>query len=40
VRAELNSPGFALDARSGVAFHALVQRIDGMLFGDSNRNAH
>ena len=26
VRAELNSPGFALDARSGVAFHALVQK--------------
>ena len=31
VRAELNSPGFA--------FHALVQRIDGMLFGIDNRTA-
>jgi NitT/TauT family transport system ATP-binding protein len=40
VRAELNSPGFSLDARSGAAFHALVQRIDGMLFGDDNRTAN
>ena len=34
VRAELNSPGFAHDARGGAAFTALVQKIDHMLFGD------
>jgi NitT/TauT family transport system ATP-binding protein len=34
VRAELNSPGFAHDARSGEAFHELVQKISHMLFGD------
>jgi NitT/TauT family transport system ATP-binding protein len=34
VRAELNSPGFAHDARSGAAFHELVQKISHMLFGD------
>jgi NitT/TauT family transport system ATP-binding protein len=39
VRAELNSPGFAHDNRSGAAFQALVRRIDGMLFGDNNRVA-
>ncbi|MGE5539229.1 MAG: ABC transporter ATP-binding protein [Gemmatimonas sp.] len=37
VRAELNSPGFAHDARTGAAFQALVQRIDHMLFGDESR---
>jgi NitT/TauT family transport system ATP-binding protein len=35
VRAELNSPGFAHDARTGAAFQQLVQRIDHMLFGDN-----
>ena len=39
VRAELNSPGFALEARNGPAFQALVHRIDGMLFG-SGRAGH
>ncbi len=34
VRAELNSPGFAYDARSGAAFQELVQKISQMLFGD------
>ncbi len=34
VRAELNSPGFAYDARSGAAFQELVQKISRMLFGD------
>jgi NitT/TauT family transport system ATP-binding protein len=34
VRAELNSPGFAHDARSGAAFHELTQKIHHMLFGD------
>ena len=34
VRAELNSPGFAHDARGGVAFTELVQKISAMLFGD------
>jgi NitT/TauT family transport system ATP-binding protein len=33
VRAELNSPGFAHDERSGAAFQALILRISGMLFG-------
>jgi NitT/TauT family transport system ATP-binding protein len=35
VRAELNSPGFAHDARSSLAFQNLVNHINGMLFGDS-----
>jgi NitT/TauT family transport system ATP-binding protein len=34
VRAELNSPGFAYDARSGAAFQELVLKISHMLFGD------
>jgi len=34
VRAELNSPGFAHDARGGAAFQELVQKISHMLFGD------
>jgi NitT/TauT family transport system ATP-binding protein len=34
VRAELNSPGFAYDARSSAAFQELVQKISHMLFGD------
>ena len=34
VRAELNSPGFAHDTRSGAAFQELVQKISHMLFGD------
>jgi NitT/TauT family transport system ATP-binding protein len=34
VRAELNSPGFAYDARGGAAFQELVQKISHMLFGD------
>ena len=34
VRAELNSPGFAYDSRSGAEFQALVQKISFMLFGD------
>jgi NitT/TauT family transport system ATP-binding protein len=34
VRAELNSPGFAYDARSGAAFQELVQKISHMLFGE------
>ena len=34
VRAELNSPGFAHDARSGADFQELVQKISHMLFGD------
>jgi NitT/TauT family transport system ATP-binding protein len=38
VRAELNSPGFAPDARSGLAFQNLVNRISGMLFGDHNES--
>jgi NitT/TauT family transport system ATP-binding protein len=33
VRAELNSPGFAHDARSSLAFQNLVNHIGGMLFG-------
>jgi NitT/TauT family transport system ATP-binding protein len=36
VRAELNSPGFAHDARSGLAFQKLVNHISGMLFGESD----
>lgn len=35
VRAELNSPGFAHDARSSLAFQTLVNHINGMLFGES-----
>jgi NitT/TauT family transport system ATP-binding protein len=35
VRAELNSPGFAHDARSSSAFQKLVNHISSMLFGDS-----
>jgi NitT/TauT family transport system ATP-binding protein len=35
VRAELNSPGFAHDARSSLAFQNLVNHISGMLFGES-----
>jgi NitT/TauT family transport system ATP-binding protein len=34
VRAELNSPGFAHDARGGAVFTELVQKISNMLFGD------
>ena len=34
VRAELNSPGFAHDARSSAAFQDLVHKISHMLFGD------
>ena len=34
VRAELNSPGFAHDDRSGAAFHELTHKIHHMLFGD------
>ena len=34
VRAELNSPGFALAERDGVAFQGLIKRISNMLFGD------
>ena len=34
VRAELNSPGFALAERDGAAFHGLTKRISHMLFGD------
>jgi NitT/TauT family transport system ATP-binding protein len=34
VRAELNSPGFAHDARSSLAFQNLVNHISGMLFGE------
>jgi NitT/TauT family transport system ATP-binding protein len=34
VRAELNSPGFAHDARSSSAFQNLVNHISGMLFSD------
>jgi NitT/TauT family transport system ATP-binding protein len=37
VRAELNSPGFAHDARSSLAFQNLVNHISGMLFGESDR---
>jgi NitT/TauT family transport system ATP-binding protein len=39
VRAELNSPGFSVEARNGPAFQTLVHRIDGMLFG-GGRGAH
>jgi NitT/TauT family transport system ATP-binding protein len=39
VRAELNSPGFAYDDRSGLMFQELVNRISKMLFGDG-RTAH
>jgi NitT/TauT family transport system ATP-binding protein len=35
VRAELNSPGFAHDARSSLGFQNLVNHISGMLFGES-----
>jgi NitT/TauT family transport system ATP-binding protein len=35
VRAELNSPGFAHDARSSLAFQNLVNHISGMLFGEA-----
>lgn len=35
VRAELNSPGFAHDARSSLAFQNLVNHISSMLFGES-----
>jgi NitT/TauT family transport system ATP-binding protein len=35
VRAELNSPGFAHDARSSLGFQNLVNYISGMLFGES-----
>lgn len=34
VRAELNSPGFAHDGRSGLAFQNLVNHISGMLFSE------
>jgi len=40
VRAELNSPGFAHDARGSVEFQALVQKISTMLFGDRATAAH
>jgi NitT/TauT family transport system ATP-binding protein len=39
VRAELNSPGFTYDDRSGLMFQELVNRISKMLFGDG-RTAH
>lgn len=39
VRAELNSPGFAHDARSSLAFQNLVNHINGMLLGDSATQA-
>jgi NitT/TauT family transport system ATP-binding protein len=35
VRAELNSPGFAHDARSGLAFQNLVNHISTMLLGNA-----
>jgi NitT/TauT family transport system ATP-binding protein len=35
VRAELNSPGFAHDARSGLAFQNLVNHIGEMLLGNA-----
>jgi NitT/TauT family transport system ATP-binding protein len=35
VRAELNSPGFAHDARSGLAFQNLVNHISEMLLGNA-----
>jgi len=38
VRAELNSPGFAHDARAGLAFQNLVNHISGMLFGDDSNH--
>ena len=37
VRAELNSPGFAHDARTGLAFQNLVNHISGMLFGGNDK---
>jgi NitT/TauT family transport system ATP-binding protein len=37
VRAELNSPGFAHDARTGLAFQNLVHHISGMLFGGNDK---
>jgi NitT/TauT family transport system ATP-binding protein len=39
VRAELNSPGFAHDARSSLAFQNLVNHISSMLFGESGTMA-
>jgi NitT/TauT family transport system ATP-binding protein len=39
VRAELNSPGFAPDARSGLAFQQLVGRIGGMLFAEHDKGS-
>jgi NitT/TauT family transport system ATP-binding protein len=39
VRAELNSPGFAPDARSGLAFQKLVNHISGMLFGEQGKDS-
>jgi NitT/TauT family transport system ATP-binding protein len=38
VRAELNSPGFAHDARSSLAFQNLVNHISGMLFGEEGKH--
>jgi NitT/TauT family transport system ATP-binding protein len=38
VRAELNSPGFAHDARSSLAFQNLVNHISGMLFGEDGKH--
>ena len=37
VRAELNSPGFAHDARTGLACQNLVNHISGMLFGGNDK---
>jgi NitT/TauT family transport system ATP-binding protein len=39
VRAELNSPGFAHDARSSLAFQSLVNHISGMLFGEDSQHS-
>jgi NitT/TauT family transport system ATP-binding protein len=39
VRAELNSPGFAHDARSSLAFQDLVNHIGGMLFGEERKHS-
>ena len=39
VRAELNSPGFAHDARSSLAFQNLVNHISGMLFGEDSQHS-
>jgi len=38
VRAELNSPGFAHDQRSGLAFQNLVNHIGDMLLGEGRKS--